>query len=168
MTSICYLPTFGPVGVPFEDQFFGFQEPQRFERDHVLTSQGQKTAKVYWVESGVVKKVRSQSDGSDAITGLRTGGWIIGATTLLIDSPQDSSAITATACFLRVLPIDTFLKLYAERRELALHVSHMLATELAVRLRANAAIRHWSVRARLEQFLEECDRTSTDLTDGSP
>jgi CRP-like cAMP-binding protein len=168
MTGLCFLPTFGPVGVPSEYHSLGFPEPQRFERDQVLTNQGQKTTKIYWIESGVVKKVRAQSDGSDTITGLRTAGWIIGATTLLIHSPQDSSAITATTCSLRVLPIDIFLKLYAERRELAMHVSQMLATELAVRLRANAGIRRWSVRARLEQFLEECDRSASTLPDGSP
>jgi CRP-like cAMP-binding protein len=167
MSEICLVPTFGPVGVPFDyNPVIGFTEIQEFERDRILTHQGSKCAKVYWIESGVVKKVRLQPDGAEIIIGLRTTGWVIGASALLVPSAQQSTAITVTRCAVRTMAIETFLRFYGEQTGLAMHLSRMLAMELAVRLRANAAVRRSTVRLRLEQFLEECNRLAEDSHDG--
>jgi hypothetical protein len=90
------LPTFGPMGAPSADSVFGFLGTCSFERDSVLTKQGESPSRVYWIESGVVKKVCLQPDGSEVITGLRTTGWIVDAEASLVRSPQRSTAIAVS------------------------------------------------------------------------
>jgi CRP-like cAMP-binding protein len=164
--NVCILPTFGPMGAPSPDMVFGFPEVREFERDTILTHQGQAPARVFWIESGVVKKVCLQQDGTEVITGLRTAGWIVGAAAILLRSPQQSTAITATKCMLRAMSLEAFRVHYTDCRGLARHVNNMLAMELAVRLRANSSVRHSTTRSRLEHFLAECAEVAETLPPG--
>jgi len=162
------LPTFGCLTAQPCDHKFGFPEPDDFGRDILLSQHGVKPSKVYWIESGVVKKVCLQADGSELITGLRTTGWIVGAEAALVPARQEPVAITATKCTLRPMPLETFVKAYQEIQTLSRHVTNMLALELALRLRANSSVRHTTTRTRLEHFIDECTAVSRTLPEGVP
>jgi CRP-like cAMP-binding protein len=90
------LPTFGSLSAVRCDKLFGFPEPIEVGRDVYLSHHGIPPSKVYWIESGIVKKMSLQQDGTELITGLRTTGWIVGAAAALASPRQESIEITAT------------------------------------------------------------------------
>lgn len=162
------LPTFGCLTAQPCEREFGFPKPDQFGRDVMLAQHGAASSKVYWIESGVVKMVCLQADGTELITGLRTNGWIVGAQGALVPARKEPVAITATKCELRSLPVETFVKTYQELQTLSRHVTNMLALELALRLRANSSVRHSTTRTRLEHFIDECNAVSRTLPEGVP
>lgn len=157
------LPSFGSIRSQAYDNSYGFSEPIDVERDICLSSANAPTSMVYWIEAGVVKKIALQKDGSESIVGLRTNGWIVGAAAALVPGRPEPIAVTATKCVLRSMPASAFVAAYHANPRLSHHITNLLALELALRMRADSRGGTGTLRARLEQFLRECDFVSETL-----
>jgi CRP-like cAMP-binding protein len=75
-------------------------------------------------------------------------------------------AITATNCTLRSMPVETFVKTYQESRMFSKYVTNLLAIELALRLRVDGNSRQPPLRAKVMQFIEDCDVVSRSMPEG--
>ncbi len=149
-------PLFGPVGLEQEVIPAILPLPKLYQRGARLTIQGESPPVLYWIDSGIVKKMSSRGNGKQVILGLRTRGWVVGALGALSPSGSQTTSIALTDCLLRPIPFAQFEELYRDSGEFANHLQKLLRMELTLRVRASmGSIAQWSARERLAQFLKE-------------
>jgi CRP/FNR family cyclic AMP-dependent transcriptional regulator len=85
----------------------GIRYPPRVE----VLQQGRLGTCVFFILSGMMKLVHLDQKGREVILALRGPGWIIGASALILNEPNDATAATVTSCQLVRLNAEEFAKL---------------------------------------------------------
>lgn len=118
-----------------------------------IYSQGESPHTLCIICGGLVKLTRTESDGSRGIVGLRGKGWILGAVSLLLNVPYETTAETITRSKLCGIPADTFRKAMETDREFSLWIAVILSEKLRSSTLSISDQACLSGRERLEKFL---------------
>lgn len=120
-----------------------------------LFKQGSLTDYVYFIESGLVKITSLCESGRELITCLRSPGWLLGVTSVVLQKPNLVQATTLTYCHLRVISAATFLDLLASNIRFASFSQQALSREVYEQITPMVELGCCSARHRLERFLWE-------------
>jgi len=120
-----------------------------------LFQQGCPAEDVYFIGSGLVKLTILDQGGTEVIVCLRSAGWILGATAVILKESHQTSAATLTRCQLqRVLAAD-LRKLLKSNPELSWCVHEIHSRELRTHLERLTALATQSARSRLTHLLSQ-------------
>src|SRR5438093_2109670 len=75
-----------------------FPAHQSYPPGAELFRQGDAAREVFHLGQGLVKLRRTQPDGVEAIVGLRSGGWSLGAAAAVLGKTYATTAVTASRC----------------------------------------------------------------------
>jgi CRP-like cAMP-binding protein len=96
----------------------------------VLMAQAEEVKVMQLVCSGLVKLTNLNSDGREALIGLRSNGWYAGSTSLILNIPSIYTAFATTDCMVIEIPFEEFLSRVYRSRELLDHFVRGLCREL--------------------------------------
>jgi CRP/FNR family transcriptional regulator len=115
-----------------------------------LLRQGTLTQAVYLIDRGLIKLVQMEPDGRETVVGVRGPGWLLGATSVILQKPYPVTAVTLTRCHLRRVPADEFRYLLNTNSQFSWYVYRMHSREVPDRVEGFISARH-----RLEHLLWE-------------
>ncbi len=128
---------------------------QTFQTKTEIFRQGSIPQAAYFINRGLVKLVRLESDGQEMIINLLTPGRLLGAATAITQRQYDLTAIALTECELQCIPSEKFLQLIKSDAEFSWEVLQACSRNiisLNARLAQLAAI---PARQRLEHLLRQ-------------
>ncbi|HWP44666.1 MAG TPA: Crp/Fnr family transcriptional regulator [Blastocatellia bacterium] len=130
-----------------------WERSREFPAGAELFKQGSSAREVYLIEQGLAKLIRVTEDGQEIIVGLRSPGWILGASSAILGNPYSLTAVTLTRCRTRFIYAEQFIELARSDLEFSWYL-HILATEeLHEQLAHLVGLRCLSARKRFEQLL---------------
>ncbi len=87
-----------PIAAESPEPIQAFFETKEVPSGTVLIYQGKRVGKVQMIQRGLVMLVRRDSEGREALVGLRSDGWYAGAISAILDRPSTYSVKTVTRC----------------------------------------------------------------------
>jgi CRP/FNR family cyclic AMP-dependent transcriptional regulator len=110
----------------WEDRRTLLLEGQAYPAGCTITEQGAPASEVFHIEQGLLKLVRLDRSGGDAIVGLRSSGCFLGAEAVLLDDSHPVTAITLSPCLLSRMDAGAFRERVRSNLEFSwhLHVAH--------------------------------------------
>jgi len=115
---------------------------------------------VYFIESGLVKLVRLTEDGAESILGLRSNGWIIDASSAVLNLPHASSAVTLTASIIRRARRGAFLQVLNDSQALTRDLNTLICREIHSGLEQQIELRSGTAQSRLDRLVRELSRVT--------
>jgi CRP-like cAMP-binding protein len=135
---------------------------------HQIFSQNESPHTVYLICSGLVKLVRTESDGKRVIVGLRRAGWLLGASALLLGMPYAATAETVTRSKLCFVPIEQLKQVMDTNAQFSKWISMILSREVYFGLINISEKCSLSGRQRLGKFLWELVQTEDGVAPKGP
>ena len=123
--------------------------------DVALFQQGSQAQQVYFIERGLVKLNRVEKDGHQIIVGLRSSGWILGTSAVILQKFSPVSATTLTNCHIRHISAEAFRHLLKTDIQFSWHIQHSQSRETDEHITRISQLCCLSARHRLEQLLWE-------------
>ena len=130
----------------------------------VLISQDEQVKKVQLVRTGLVKLVNINSEGREALIGLRSDGWYAGSTSVILNAPSVYSVCASTDCTVVEIAASDFLRCVHRRPEMLSHFIMGLCREVASFSGLQVELMSSRAEDRLNLFLRE--RAASTLTGG--
>jgi CRP-like cAMP-binding protein len=121
------------------------------EQDDALNS-------VVVIESGMVKLVHLEPDGSEYIAGLRSDGWMIDVASAVLRTSTPFTAVTVTPCEVSSVPLEAFREQLLGTPETLRDLLVLVCNEIQCEREQQVEIRGRSAQSRLNRFLEELSR----------
>ncbi|HEX9956957.1 MAG TPA: response regulator [Fibrella sp.] len=118
-----------------------------------LYTEGDEPTRLYFVQSGKVKTVRTNTDGKELITGLYGPGDFFGYLPLLENSEYTDSAITLDDSELIYIPKDDFTQLLIANPDVSRHLIQLLAGRVSERETQLLGMAYNSLRRRVADTL---------------
>jgi CRP-like cAMP-binding protein len=118
-----------------------------------LFRQSSSAGDVYFLDSGLVKLVRTEPDGQELIVGLRSPGWILGAAPVIAKKQYPVTATTIISSSLRLVSSKLFCELLRSSPAFSWKLHEIQSLELLDAVSRLAQIGSCSARNRLEQLL---------------
>ena len=138
---------------------------QVYPPEVTLFQQGSQAQQVYFIERGLVKLNRIEHDGQQIIVGLRSSGWILGASAVILQKLNPVSATTLTDCHIRQISAEAFRHLLKTDVQFSWHIQHSQSREAHEQVGRIVQLSCMSARNRLEGLLWELiSLTSQDTT----
>lgn len=135
--------------------FCSLSPSQNYPGGVEVLKQGSRSEYVYYIESGLVKITSLCESGRELITSLRSPGWLLGVTSVILQKPNLVQATTLMYCQLRMIPASTFLDLLATDIKFAAFSQQALGREAYEQITPMVELGCCSARYRLERFLWE-------------
>jgi CRP/FNR family transcriptional regulator, cyclic AMP receptor protein len=129
--------------------------------------QGSAAKEIYSIEKGLVKLLRREEDGKEAIAAIRYPGCLLGTASVILDEPFSVSAVTVTPCHLYRIAAQDFRSLMRKDQELSWKIHQMMARELDEHLKQLTGIECLTARERLEEFLWQLISSTEPKPSGS-
>lgn len=126
---------------------------QSYQAGVELFKQGSLSDFVYFIESGLVKITSLCESGRELITCLRSPGWLLGITSVILQKPNLVQATTIMYCHLRAMSAATLLDLLATDIRFACFSQQALSREVYEQITPMVELGCCSARHRLERFL---------------
>jgi len=118
-----------------------------------LAGQGAPAKKVFFIEAGLVKLTHMESEGQEAIIGLRYSGWLLGAALVVLQKPYPVTATTLTLCHLRPIPAEEFLDRLKTNAPVSWYLHQMRSREVYDWVAHVSGLASLPARRRLEHVL---------------
>jgi CRP/FNR family cyclic AMP-dependent transcriptional regulator len=118
-----------------------------------LFHQGSLASDVYFIDRGLVKLVRIESDGRELIVGLRSPGWILGAAPVIAKKEHPVTGITIISSSLRLISGQVFCDLLRNSSQFSWKLHEIQSLEILDDVSRLAQFGSCSARNRLEQLL---------------
>ena len=161
-------PIMAPVFAPALSSciaFLGTLPPaRRVKASTVLIAQDEQVKKVQLVRTGLVKLININSDGREALIGLRSDGWYAGSTSVILSAPSVYSVCAATDCTVVEIAANDFLRCIHRSPEMLSHFILGLCREVASFSGLQVELMSSRAEDRLNLFLRE--RAASLLTGG--
>jgi len=125
--------------------------PARKKQD--VYREGDEPTRVYFVQSGRVKTVRTTDGGKELITGLYGPGEFFGYLALLDHSPHTDSAVAVDDSELVYIPKDDFTQLLLRNAEVGQQFMRLLAGRVSGRETQLLSMAYSSIRRRVADTL---------------
>lgn len=145
--------------------FLGTLPPARHVKaSTVLIAQDEQVKKVKLVRTGLVKLTNINSDGREALIGLRSDGWYAGSTSVILNAPSVYSVCASTDCTVVEIAASDFLQCIHRSPEMLSHFILGLCRELASFSGLQVELMSSRAEDRLNLLLRE--RAASLLTGG--
>jgi len=118
-----------------------------------IFGQEESSQSVHLINSGMVKTVCADSAGGQLITGLRSRGWILGTSTVILGTPHEDSAIAVNTSEIAEVPAGRFLSLLRTSTFLSWYVHTLQSSELADMAEQRLLLRDAGSGGRFTHFL---------------
>ncbi|SET36482.1 response regulator [Hymenobacter actinosclerus] len=115
--------------------------------------EGEESARLYFVQSGRVKTVKTTAGGKELIVGLHGPGEFFGYLPLLQNTPHCDSAIAVDETELLYIPKDDFMALLLRNPEVGRQFVQLLAGQVSGQAELLLALAYNSVRRRVADTL---------------
>lgn len=151
-----HCPGGDSVITSFSEILEGFEEvgpPQRYPATIELYRQGAAATEVYYIESGLVKLVRTEEGGQELITDLRFPGYLLGDASIISDRPHPLTAVTLVETRVRRIPANVFCRLLRIDEQFAWGIRQMQSREAFDNVARIAQLGCVPARQRLEHLL---------------
>lgn len=102
---------------------------------------------------GLVKLVRTEVNGAEAIVGLRSEGALLGAVSLLAEKPHSFTAVSVSKCSVFRLLAPKFLQMLQDNSHYARSLCKGFASEIVEHITLFSELACLPARLRLEHFL---------------
>jgi CRP-like cAMP-binding protein/CheY-like chemotaxis protein len=122
-------------------------------RKQDIYNEGDEPARVYFVQSGRVKTVKTTDGGKELITGLYGPGEFFGYLALLEHTAHGDSAVALDDAELVYIPADDFRQLLLRNREVGQQFIRLLAGRVREREQQLLAMAYDSIRRRVADTL---------------
>jgi CRP-like cAMP-binding protein/CheY-like chemotaxis protein len=122
-------------------------------RKQDIYNEGDEPARVYFVQSGRVKTVKTTDGGKELITGLYGPGEFFGYLALLEHTAHGDSAVALDDAELIYIPADDFRQLLLRNREVGQQFIRLLAGRVREREQQLLAMAYDSIRRRVADTL---------------
>ena len=117
------------------------------------------------MRTGLVKLININSDGREALIGLRSDGWYAGSTAVILSAPSVYSVCASTDCTVVEIAANDFLRCIHRSPEMLSHFILGLCREVASFSGLQVELMSSRAEDRLNLFLRE--RAASLLTGGS-
>jgi CRP/FNR family cyclic AMP-dependent transcriptional regulator len=141
--------------LPGWKELHGLTPAQVYPRGVELFSQGSPPDEVLYVDSGLVKLVRADRDGTETILGLAVAGAWLGSASAIVRAPSPVAAVTCTRVLLQRIPARVFCDLLEQDPNLSRLIHHAHARELCRQTSWLAQLTSLSSRERLERVIRQ-------------
>jgi CRP-like cAMP-binding protein len=130
--------------------------------------EGDEATRVYFVQAGRIKTLKTTAGGKELITGLYGPGEFFGYLTLLEGTPHRDSAVAVDDSELIYIPQDDFSQLLLRNREVSQQFIRLLAGRVSEREQQLLEMAYSSIRRRVADVLvrlhEEAPATDIHLS----
>jgi CRP/FNR family transcriptional regulator len=161
-------PITAPVFAPAVSScvaFLGTLPPARLVKaSTVLIAQDEQVNKVQLVRTGLVKLTNVNSEGREALIGLRSDGWYAGSTSVILNTPSIYSICASTDCTVVEIAASDFLRCIHRSPEMLSHFILGLCREVASFSGLQVELMSSRAEDRLDLLLRE--RSASLLTEG--
>jgi CRP/FNR family cyclic AMP-dependent transcriptional regulator len=144
------------------------RKPHLVRKRQDVYLEGDDATRVYFVQSGRIKTLKTTLSGKDLITGFYGPGEFFGYLTLLERTPHRDSAIAVDDSELIYIPKDDFLQLLLRNREVSEQFIRLLAGRVSEREQLLLEMAYSSIRRRVADALirlhEEAPATDIHLS----
>ncbi len=145
--------------------FLGTLPPARHVKaSTVLIAQDEQVKKVQLVRTGLVKLTNVNSDGREALIGLRSDGWYAGSTAVILNAPSVYAVCASTDCTVVEIAASDFLRCIHRSPEMLSHFILGLCREVASFSGLQVELMSSRAEDRLNLLLRE--RAASLLTGG--
>jgi CRP-like cAMP-binding protein len=144
---------FGLSTVEFLNEITDLASSQTYPAEIELFQQGAPAREIYFIEEGVIKLVYLNPNGKEAIIGLRSSGWPLDASALILQEPHPVTAVTVTRCRLYHVSAETFRHLLNRNPQLSNYLLRTYSREVYDQMSRIAELECFSARQRLERLL---------------
>lgn len=148
--KICFPPSFD-IGA-LEQLGRVITAQKALNKGESVYRQGDFANAIYAVQSGALKTVMTQANGSSQVTGFYLPGEVIGLDNLA-QSHCASSAVATERTSLCELPVDAMSKLSQQLPELQSHLFQIMSTEIRSDYQRMHMLSNTSAEARVVSFL---------------
>jgi len=118
-----------------------------------LFRQGSPAKTAFFVETGLVKLIRVESDGREVIADLRYPSSVLGAAEIIVQQPHTLTAITVTKCRLKRFSAESFLNQLKTDTHISWSIHQSHGEELRHQRARMIELSCLSARHRLERLL---------------
>ncbi|HVF56785.1 MAG TPA: Crp/Fnr family transcriptional regulator [Pyrinomonadaceae bacterium] len=118
-----------------------------------LYRQGTAAREVYFIESGLVKLIRSEQGGQELITDLRFPGYLLADASIIANRPHPLTAVTLTKTRVRRIPAKVFCRLLQGDAQFAWGIRQMQSREAFDNVARITQLGCLSARLRLEHLI---------------
>jgi len=145
--------------------FLGALPSARYVKEStVLIAQDERVKKVQLVRTGLVKLININSDGREALIGLRSDGWYAGSASVILNSPSVYSVCASSDCTVVEIAASDFLRCIHSSPEILNHFILGLCREVVSFSGLQVELMSSRAEDRLNLFLRE--RAASVLTGG--
>lgn len=130
-----------------------------------IFTQGTDSLEVFFVQSGLLKLLRSEGNGHEIVLDLRFRGSFVGSAAAIRSTLHPFSAITLTSCELTRVERETFLHLLTVDASLSERVRDLLSEEVLNQVARISQFACLSARQRLELVQRQGCTSSTTKFD---
>mgnify|MGYP006376938315 FL=1 len=148
--KICFPPSFD-IGA-LEQLGRVITAQKALNKGESVYRQGDSANAIYAVQSGALKTVMTQANGSSQVTGFYLPGEVIGLDNLA-QSHCASSAVATERTSLCELPVDAMSKLSQQLPELQSHLFQIMSTEIRSDYQRMHMLSNTSAETRVVSFL---------------
>ncbi|MBI4471011.1 MAG: cyclic nucleotide-binding domain-containing protein [Acidobacteria bacterium] len=117
-------------GPPLVEDLEGLGPALEYPSGEILARQALMAREVYFLERGLVKLKRFEEGGRRMVVGLRTPGWLLGASAAVLRRPYPATMETVTRCRLRLMKADQFRELLKTNTRLSWYLTVLQSQEV--------------------------------------
>ena len=129
------------------------RKPHAAQRGLRIYTEGDKPVRLYFVQSGLVKTVKSTPTGKELITGFYQAGEFFGHKALLSHAPYHDSAVAVRDGALVYVPVEEFTDLLLHNHGFAQQLIQRLADRIREREQQLVDMAYGSLRRRVADAL---------------
>jgi CRP-like cAMP-binding protein len=149
------VPAFAPVLSSGLELVRNLPPHQTIERGQILLEQDKPALFVHLIQSGMVKLMHLNPEGTEQTIGLRSSGWYSGAVSVLMRAPSLYSVHTVTPIVVHAIPAEEFVGRLMQNSKVMRHFMRVLCHELCSQASAQVEIMSHTAADRLLRFMEE-------------
>jgi CRP-like cAMP-binding protein len=145
----------GALAVPTRDALLSAGTEVRQGADRPLIRQGDPLDHAYLLLDGVVKVTLRDTNGKEALLGIRVGGDLVGEMAALEGAERSADVVPCGSLVARVIQRETLLDLMNRHGDLAIEIAKMISQRLRWAVRRNLEFTAQVPRVRVARVLAE-------------
>ncbi len=153
------IPAFCPTVQSGAEHIQNLPPAEHIPAGVVLAKQGEKPSHVQLIRLGMVKLVYLDPKGQEFILGLRSEGWWIASTQVLLDVPNLYTVETLTLCSVSTIAADDFSQQLAKNPRMMRHYLSSMCREIVIQSKMHIMLQATSAENRLKQLIDEHDQS---------
>ena len=153
------IPAFCPTVQSGAEHIEGIPPAVSVPAGVILAKQGEKPSHVRLIRSGMVKLVYIDPKGQEFILGLRSVGWWVASTQVLLDVPNLYTVETLTPGSFSTMTADNFSQQLLKNPRMTGHYLSSLCREVVIQAKMQIMLEASDAESRLKQLIDEYEQS---------